>query len=108
MVLSHFINKQFNSTSVNVTSIEECFNILRKQYFDEVVVLDRFFMDTDAVPTLHAFRKWEIDNRRDKQQVILISAEQTSNEEHFILKDNLLYSNFQKLFYEIKNIYTLI
>lgn len=106
LVLGHLIDKQYNSTSVQVTCVAECFDILRKQYFDEIVVLDRFFEDIDAIPLLHEFRKWESENRHEKQQVILISADNSPphNVDYFILKDNLFYKNFHSFFRELKKV----
>ena len=102
MVLGHIINKQHNSTCIQITCVEECFDILKKKYFDEVVILDRFFETVDALPLLQEFRKWECENRQEVQQVILISANKASKQilkdEHFILKDTSFYLNFKDLY----------
>jgi CheY-like chemotaxis protein len=75
LILKHIINNQNNTTSIQVTSLSECFKILKKQYFEDVVVLDRFFENEDSFELLRNFRCWESQNRSDIQKFILISAQ---------------------------------
>lgn len=78
LILKHIINNQNNTTSIQVTSVSECFDILKTQYFEDVVVLDRFFDDVDSFELLKNFRCWESQNRSDIQKFILISAQDVS------------------------------
>lgn len=105
LVLKHIINNQNNTTSIQVTSISECFDILKKQYFEDVVVLDRFFENVDSFELLKDFRCWESQNRSDIQKFILISSENVPqhinasnvyNDNVFVHKNKFFINNFKK------------
>ena len=76
----------------------QCFEILKKQYFENVVVLDRFFQDADAFEKLREFRVWEREHRSEVQKFILISGDEISTElidDVFVLKDENFVVNFR-------------
>ncbi len=98
MILAHIVNKQNNTTSVEVEGVFQCFEILKKQYFENVVVLDRFFQDADAFEKLREFRVWEREHRSEVQKFILISGDEISTElidDVFVLKDENFVVNFR-------------
>ena len=105
LILSHIINKQHNTTCLQITSITECFELLKKQYFEDVVILDRFFEDVDAFIILKDFRLWETQHRNELQKFILISADDSSHlceSELFICKDASFYKKFDNAIRSIK------
>lgn len=105
MVLSHIINKQHNTTCLQITSIVECFELLKKQYFEDVVILDRFFEDVDAFIMLKEFRLWEKQHRKEVQKFILISADNSSHlceAELFICKDVSFYKKIDNAIRSMK------
>lgn len=105
-ILGHFIYKEYNKTFIKVTSLQECFEILKKQYFEDVVVLDRFFQDEDSYPLLLSFRKWEQEHREERQIFIIISADESVNslhEEQKVYKDCDFIDNFKNTFKQYHN-----
>lgn len=105
LILSHIINKQHNTTCVQITSITDCFELLKKQYFEDVVILDRFFEDVDAFILLKEFRLWEMQHRNEVQKFILMSADESSHlceSELFICKDESFYKKFDNAFRSIR------
>ena len=90
---------------MQITSITDCFELLKKQYFEDVVILDRFFEDVDAFILLKEFRLWETQHRNEVQKFILMSADESSQlcaSELFICKDASFYKKFNNAFKSIK------
>lgn len=107
LMLGHIIDKQYNKTYIQVSSMKECFDILRKQYFEDVVVLDRFFEHEDSYPHLLSFKKWEVEHRKERQQFILISADESIMRLHEdkVYKDGTFIQKFKETFENIVSPY---